>query len=144
MTASHKNKTFAALLALLFGGAGLHRFYLHGLREPRADGLGRGFLHAAALLLSGGLLAQDPSRALLVNTAPLVLSVLAACIETFVIGLMADEKWDAHYNATSGQQSDTSWMVAVLMVVNLGYGATLMLIALARSFDLLLTGGSYG
>ena len=138
MTASHKNKTFAALLALLFGGAGLHCFYLHGLRD------GWGWLHAAALLLSGGLLAQDPSRALLVNTAPLVLSVLAACIETFVIGLMADEKWDAHYNATSGQQSDTSWMVAVLMVVNLGYGATLMLIALARSFDLLLTGGSYG
>ena len=138
MTASHTNKTFAALLALLFGGAGLHRFYLHGLRD------GWGWLHAAALLLSGGLLAQDPSRALLVNTAPLVLSVLAACIETFVIGLMADEKWDARYNATSGQQSDTSWMVAVLMVVNLGYGATLMLIALARSFDLLLTGGSYG
>ena len=138
MTASHKNKTFAALLALLFGGAGLHRFYLHGLRDRW------GWLHAAALLLSGGLLAQDPSRALLVNTAPLVLSVLAACIETFVIGLMADEKWDAHYNATSGQQSDTSWMVAVLMVINLGYGATLMLIALARSFDLLLTGGSYG
>ncbi len=138
MTASHKNKTFAALLALLFGGAGLHRFYLHGMRDRW------GWLHAAALLLSGGLLAQDPSRALLVNTAPLVLSVLAACIETFVIGLMADEKWDARYNATSGQQSDTSWMVAVLMVVNLGYGATLMLIALARSFDLLLTGGSYG
>jgi len=138
MTASHKNKTFAALLALLFGGAGLHRFYLHGLRDRW------GWLHAAALLLSGGLLAQDPSRALLVNTAPLVLSVLAACIETFVIGLMADEKWDARYNAASGQHSDTSWMVAVLMVVNLGYGATLMLIALARSFDLLLTGGSYG
>ena len=138
MTDSHKNKTFAALLALLFGGAGLHRFYLHGLRDRW------GWLHATTLLLSGGLLAQDPSRALLVNTAPLVLSVLAACIETFVIGLMADEKWDAHYNATSGQQSDTSWMVAVLMVVNLGYGATLMLIALARSFDLLLTGGSYG
>ena len=138
MTASHKNKTFAALLALLFGGAGLHRFYLHGMRDRW------GWLHAAALLLSGGLLAQDPSRALLVNTAPLVLSVLAACIETFVIGLMADEKWDARYNATSGQQSDTSWMVAVLMVINLGYGATLMMIALARSFDLLLTGGSYG
>jgi hypothetical protein len=138
MTASQKNKTFAALLALLFGGAGLHRFYLHGLRDRW------GWLHAATLLLSAGLLAQDPSRALLVNTAPLVLSVLAACIETFVIGLMADEKWDAHYNAASGQHSDTSWMVAVLMVVNLGYGATLMLIALARSFDLLLTGGSYG
>ena len=138
MTASHKNKTFAALLTLLFGGAGLHRFYLHGMRDRW------GWLHAAALLLSGGLLAQDPSRALLVNTAPLVLSVLASCIETFVIGLMADEKWDAHYNATSGQQSDTSWMVAVLMVINLGYGATLMMIALARSFDLLLTGGSYG
>lgn len=138
MTTSHKNKTFAALLALLFGGAGLHRFYLHGLRDRL------GWLHAATLLLSAGLLEQDPSRALLINTAPLVLSVLAACIETFVIGLMADEKWDARYNAASGQHSDTSWMVAVLMGVNLGYGATLMLIALARSFDLLLTGGSYG
>jgi len=138
MKLSHKNKTFTALLALLFGGAGLHRFYLHGLRDVS------GWLHFASLVLSAGLLTQDPSRALLINTAPLVLSVLAACIETFVIGLMPDEKWDATYNADSGRSSDTSWMVAVLMVLNLGYGATLMLIALARSFDLALTGGSYG
>ncbi|MDB5798683.1 MAG: hypothetical protein JWP36_2585, partial [Paucimonas sp.] len=30
---AHKNKTFATLLAMLVGGLGIHRFYLHGLRE---------------------------------------------------------------------------------------------------------------
>jgi hypothetical protein len=138
MHTSHKNKTFTALLALLLGGAGIHRFYLHGLRDVW------GWLHFASLLLCATLLSADPERALLINTAPLVLSVLAACIETFVIGLMPDEKWDATYNSGSGRTSDTGWMVAVLMVTNLFCGATLMLITLARSFDLILTGGAYG
>ena len=36
------------------------------------------------------------------------------------------------------------WPVALMMVVNLFCGATLLLTVLARSFDLLLTGGAYG
>ena len=138
MQNSHKNKTFAALLGLLLGGAGAHRFYLQGLKDIP------GWLHAASVLLSAALLAQNPDRPLLINAAPLVVSVLIACIETFVIGLMPDEKWDTLHNAKSGKTSDTSWIVALLMVTNLAYGATLLLIALARSFDLILTGGSYG
>ena len=138
MQNSHKNKTFAALLGLLLGGAGAHRFYLQGMKDIS------GWLHAASLILSAGLLLQNPDRPLLINTAPLVISVLASCIETFVIGLMPDEKWDALHNVDSGKTSDTSWIVALLMVTNLACGATLMLIALARSFDLILTGGSYG
>ena len=134
----HKNKTFAALLGLMLGGAGLHRFYLQGIKDIP------GWLHAAAALLSAALLAQNPDRPLSINTAPLVISILASCIETFVIGLMSDEKWDAQHNTESGKTSDTSWLVALLMVMNLACGATLMLIALARSFDLILTGGSYG
>lgn len=134
----HKNKTLATFLALLSGGAGLHRFYLRGMRDSW------GWLHAASLLLSLLLWAGAPERALLINMAPLVLSVLAANIEAFVIGLMPDEKWDAIYNAESGIQTNTGWPVPLMMVANLFYGATLLLIAIARAFDLMLTGGAYG
>ena len=103
-----------------------------------------GWLHAASLLLSLQLLAGAPERALLINMAPLVLSILAASIETFVIGLMPDAKWDALYNAKSGIETDTGWPVPLMMVANLFYGATLLLIAIARAFDLMLTGGAYG
>ena len=135
---SHKNKTLATFLALLFGGAGLHRFYLRGMRDSW------GWLHAASLLLSLLLWSGTPERALLINMAPLVLSVLASNIEAFVIGLMPDEKWDAIYNVDSGIETDTSWPVPLMMVANLFYGATLLLIAIARAFDLMLTGGAYG
>ena len=135
---AHKNKTLATFLGLLFGGAGLHRFYLRGMRDSW------GWLHAASLLLSLLLLAGAPERALLINMAPLVLSVLASTIETFVIGLMPDEKWDALYNAESGIETDTGWPVPLMIVANLFFGATLLLIAIARTFDLMLTGGAYG
>jgi len=137
-SAPHKNKAFATLLGLLFGGIGLHRFYLRGLKDRW------GWLHMTSLVLSAALLSDDATRPLLINTAPLVLSVLIACIVTFVIGLMPDEKWDALYNANSARKSDTGWPVPLMMVINLGYGATLLLIALARGFDLMLTGGAYG
>lgn len=135
---AHKSKAFATLLALLFGGLGLHRFYLQGLRDTW------GWVHMASGAISAALLSGDPTRPLLVNTAPLVLSVLAACIITFVIGLMPDEKWDALHNANSTRKSDTGWPVPLMMVINLGYGATLLLLVLARGFDLMLTGGAYG
>ncbi len=135
---AHKNKTLATLLALLLGGVGLHRFYLRGLRDSW------GWLHAASAVLSLLLWAGAPERALLINMAPLVLSVLAASIETFVIGLMPDVKWDAIYNTESGIETDTGWPVPLMMVANLFYGATLLLIAIARAFDLMLTGGAYG
>ncbi len=138
MNTAHKNKTFAALLSFLTGMVGIHRFYLRGLGDRW------GWLHAASLPATAAIMATDPSRPLLLNAVPLVLSMLAASIETFVIGLMPDEKWDATYNAESGVQSDTRWFVAVLMVANLFYGATLLLVVLARSFDLWLTGGAYG
>ncbi len=138
MNTAHKNKTFAALLSFLTGMVGIHRFYLRGLGDRW------GWLHAASLPATAAIMATDPSRPLLINAVPLVLSMLASSIETFVIGLMPDEKWDATYNAESGVQSDTRWFVAVLMVANLFYGATLLLVVLARSFDLWLTGGAYG
>lgn len=134
----HKSKTLTTLLALLLGFAGLHRFYLQGIRDRW------GWLHALSLPLSAGLLLLNPELPLLINTAPVVISMLAASIETFVLGLMPDEKWDARYNTASGRESDSRWPVALMMVVNLFYGATLLLTVLARSVDLMLTGGAYG
>jgi hypothetical protein len=135
---THKNKTMATLLALLLGSVGVHRFYLHGITDCW------GWLHAVSLPLSAMLLLSNPELPLLVNTLPLVISLLRASIETFVLGLMPDEKWDARYNPASGITSDSRWPIALMMVVNLFCGATLLLAVLARGFDLMLTGGAYG
>ena len=134
----HKNKTFAAALALTTGGAGLHRFYLYGAKDPWA------WMHVLLCAVTVGLMLVYPDRLLLLNTAPLIVSVLIASIATFMIGLMPDEKWDAIHNPESDQQSSSSWMIAVLMVTNLTSSTTLLLITIARGFDILLTGGSYG
>ncbi len=138
MSVRHKNKTLAALLSLLLGAIGLHRFYLTGLRDRW------GWLHFASLPASAALIGAYPELPLLVTASPLVLSALVASIETFVIGLMPDEKWDATWNAGSGEPSDSRWPVAALMVANLFYGATLLLTVIARAFDLMRTGGAYG
>ena len=135
---AHKNKTVATFLALLLGSIGLHRFYLGGLSDRW------GWLHAVSLPMSAWLLLSNPELPLLVNTLPLVISLLTASIETFVLGLMPDEKWDARYNPASGITSDSRWPIALMMVVNLFCGATLLLAVLARGFDLMLTGGAYG
>jgi TM2 domain-containing membrane protein YozV len=134
----HKNKTFAAALALITGGAGLHRFYLYGAKDRWA------WLHVLLCVVTVGLMLAYPDRLLLLNTLPLIFSVLIACIATFMIGLMPDEKWDALHNPESDQPSNSSWVIAVLMVSNLAYSTTLLLITMARAFDIILTGGSYG
>jgi TM2 domain-containing membrane protein YozV len=138
MSVLHKNKTFATLLAAVFGGIGLHRFYLRGFGDKW------GWLHAAALPVSGlvALAASgaDPYFKLL----PLLVSILIACIEALVLGLMPDDKWDAAFNAHSGQHSDSRWPLAVVLVATLMFGAFGLIAATARLFDLLYTGGIYG
>lgn len=138
MNATHKNKTFATLLSFLLGATGAHRFYLRGAGDPW------GWLHFASLPATGMLLGTLPDQPLLVTASPLILSMLVASIETFVLGLMPDEQWDARWNAASGRQTDSRWPIPTLMVLNLFYGATLLLTVIARAFDLMLTGGAYG
>jgi hypothetical protein len=135
---THKNKTLATFLAFFGGFSGLHRFYLGG----PTDALG--WLHALSVPATGLLMLSNPELPMLINSAPLVMSMLAASIETFVLGLMPDEKWDARYNPDSSRRSDSRWPIAVMMVLNLFYGATLLLTVLARGVDLALTGGAYG
>jgi hypothetical protein len=116
MTTTHKNKTLATFLAAIFGGLGAHRFYLHGKKDIWA------WVH---LLL-------------------FPLSVFAGFIEALVIGLTPDDKWDEAHNKDSGRQSDSGWPLAVLLVLTFGGGAIAVIAAIARTFDLLFTGGAYG
>jgi hypothetical protein len=134
----HKNKTLATALALVLGGLGAHRFYLKG----SVDRIG--LLHLcsvpAAGLVYGLGRAPNPFYVLL----PIILSWLAGCLAALVIGLTPDDKWDARHNPGSGRSSASRWPLALLLVATMLVGATVLIAAIARLFDLLYTGGAYG
>lgn len=138
MPISHKHKTFATLLAFLFGGVGLHRFYLRGARDPW------GWAHAASLLASLLVFLVRRDADWFFQLLPLILSMLAGFLEALVLGLMPDEKWDAAFNPGSGKQTDSRWPLALVLVATLMVGAGCLIATLARLFDLLYTGGAYG
>ena len=135
---AHKNKTLATALALSLGTLGAHRFYLHG-------GVDRlGLLHISSLPIAGLIFSNahglNPFYALL----PLLISGIAACIEALAIGLTPDEKWDARFNAAAATRSDSSWILALLLVTTLLVGTTVLIGTISRLFDLMFTGGAYG
>lgn len=138
MARMHKNKTFTTLLALTLGGLGIHRFYLGGLQDRW------GWLHLSSVPLSLGLMYAGGDLPAIFTVSPLILSILVGFLEALVLGLVPDEKWDAQHNRDSGRQSDSGWPLAVLLVLTLGIGSTALIATLARSFDILLTGGAYG
>jgi len=135
---SHKNKTVAAFFATLGGGIGLYRFYLAGRQDTWA------WLHVASLPLSLCIYFFAHNLNAFVAFAPLFLSALAGFLACLVIGTTSDEKWDAKFNANSGQQSQSGWPLALLLVFTLALGAGSLIFAIARSFDLFFTGGAYG
>jgi hypothetical protein len=138
MSSTHKNKTFATLLATLLGGLGAHRFYLFGKSDFW------GWIHLAAAVLGVLLAISLPQQPMLFTGAPLVISVLAGWLESLVLGLTPDDKWDARHNPGSGTQSSSGWPLVLLLVLTLGIGAVGLIAAIARTFDLLYTGGAYG
>jgi hypothetical protein len=135
---THKNKTFATALAFILGGLGVHRFYLRG-------GVDRlGLLHVCSLPAAGLVYglghAPNPFWVLL----PILISCIAGFIEALAIGLTPDEKWDARFNPASGRPSRSNWLLAVLLVLTMLLGATVVIGTISRLFDLLYTGGAYG
>ncbi|TWC67562.1 NINE protein [Herbaspirillum sp. SJZ099] len=135
---THKNKTLATLIAAVLGGIGLHRFYLHGMRDRF------GWLHVFSVPLSLALMAAYPQAPQLFTALPFVLSILCGCLEALVLGLTPDNKWDLKHNPASGRQSESHWILAVIIVLTVGVGAMGLIALLARSFDLLFTGGAFG
>lgn len=136
---SHKNKTLATALALSLGGLGAHRFYLHG----NVDRLG--LLHACSLPVAGLVYSQSGGSVdAFFAVLPLLLSYIVAFIAALVIGLTPDEQWDARFNPGAGTRTRSSWILAVLLVLTLMIGATVLIATIARLFDLMYTGGAYG
>jgi hypothetical protein len=135
---THKNKTLATALAFLFGGLGLHRFYLRG----PVDRLG--LLHVCSLPVAGLVFGlghrPNPFWVLL----PILVSCIAGFIEALAIGLTPDEKWDARFKPDTRRPSRSNWVLAVLLVLTMLVGATTTIATLSRLFDLLYTGGAYG
>jgi TM2 domain-containing membrane protein YozV len=138
MPSTHKNKTLATLLALTLGGLGMHRFYLKGMQDRW------GLLHLSTVPLALGLVYAGNGLPFIFAASPFIFSVLAGFLEALILGLTPDEKWDALHNSRSGRQSDSGWPLAVLLVLALGVGATALIAMLARTFDIIFTGGAYG
>ena len=138
MPTSHKNKTFATFLAMLAGGVGAHRFYLRGSLDKI------GLIHVASLPIAGLVVGLAPQANVFYKLLPVVLSFLVGYLETLILGVMPDEKFDAAFNPASGRKSDTNWVIALLLVGTMLLGTTALISTLARLVDLLSTGGAYG
>lgn len=138
MSTRHKNKTFATFLAAFFGGFGLHRFYLYGRHDFA------GWIHFATAPMSALWAVAHPQQPALLLAGPFILSALVAVVEALVIGLEPDEKWDGKHNAGSNRKSASGWPLALVLVLTFGAGAVGAIAVLARTFDLLYTGGAFG
>ena len=130
-TLYYRSKTLATWLAVVTGTLGLHRFYLHGLRDPL------GWLFPLPTL--AGLLGmqrvfdfgQDDHLAWAL--IPLLgLSISAAMLSAIVYGLTPDEKWDARFNP--GQPvSATAWAPVLGVILALLVGGAVFMGTIAYS-----------
>jgi TM2 domain-containing membrane protein YozV len=104
-SSSFKNKTFATLLAALGGTFGLHRFYLRGSTGWRPW--------------------------LYVMFCFTLIPTYAGFLEAIIFALTPDEKWDAQWNATSGQQNDSGWIVIITAGLTLLFSVGLLMALMA-------------
>lgn len=130
-TGGYKSKTAATWLALVGGSIGLHRFYLHGLRDRGA------WLHAVPTLLGlyGVLRARqlgldDHLSWLLIPLLGLVLA--ATLLHAVVYGLTPDEKWNARHNP-NGPAHRTGGLTIVGVMLALAVGTAVLMATLAFS-----------
>lgn len=121
----HRSKTLATWLALLAGPLGLHRFYLHGFRDPV------GWLFPLPTLAGAlgvqRMLAWGQDDRLAWLLIPLLgLSISAAMLSAIVIGLTPDEKWDARHNPGQPVQA-TAWGPVFGVILALLLGAAVLM-----------------
>jgi hypothetical protein len=132
-----KNKTLAAWLAFLGGPLGLHRFYLHGMRDllgwllPVPTLIG---LYGVQRMRQYGL--DDPWSWVLI---PMLGFTIAGCaLMAIIYGLMEREKWNARFNpevAADSVAGGTNWFTIGAVVFSLMVGATVLMASIAFSFE---------
>ncbi len=126
-----KSKALATWIALVGGSLGLHRFYLHGLRDPW------GWLFAWPTLL--GLhgvqrlreFGQD-DRLSWVLIPILGLMLAGTMLTAIVYGLTPDEQWNARHNP-HGPPQHAGWATVIGVVLALMLGAGVLMATVAFS-----------
>ena len=125
-----RSKTLATWFALLGGGFGLHRFYLHG----KADVLGWLLPLPTLLGLYGVLRARQIGLDDHLSWAliPLLGLVLAGTmLSAIVYGLTPDEKWNARFNPTGNPGRRSGWLAIIGVLLALSLGATALMSTIA-------------
>lgn len=126
-----KHKAVATWLALLVGVFGIHRFYLHGLKDRW------GWLFPLPTLLGlAGLqrmeaFGQD-DRVAWVLIPLLGASLVAALLGGIVYGLMPDERWNERFNG-GRPVSRGGWPAVIAVVLCLFIGGTTLMATIAFS-----------
>lgn len=124
-----RSKTLATWIALLGGSIGLHRFYLHGPRDPW------GWLWPIPTLTGAYGISRvlelgqdDPLSWALI---PLLgIAVASAMLAAILCGLTPDERWDQRFNGgTAGAPS--GWAAVIGVVLALLLGATVLMATIA-------------
>ena len=133
-SSAYRSKTLAAWLALALGSLGLHRLYLHGLRDRLA------WLHPlpTALGLLGlwrmRTLGQDDRLAWLL-TPVLGLMLSAGMLTAIVYALTPDERWDARHNPGHAVVP-TAWGAVLAAIAGLLIGGGVLIGTIAFSVQM--------
>ncbi len=127
----YRSKTLAAWLALVLGAVGVHRLYLHGLR----DKLAWCFLPPTVLGLWGVLrmrtLGQDDQLAWLL--VPLLGGMISVgMLSAIVHALTPDDKWDARHNPGHAV-TPTGWGAVLAAITALLVGGAVLMGTIAFS-----------
>ena len=125
----YKSKTLATWIAVIGGSLGLHRFYLHGLR----DRWGWLFLWPTLVGLYGvqrmrHLGGDDHLAWALIPLLGLMVSI--AMFSAILYGLTPDERWNARFNP-GGPQHRMGWPTIIGVVVALIVGGGVLMATLA-------------
>ncbi|HSC62958.1 MAG TPA: hypothetical protein VLD35_04935 [Caldimonas sp.] len=124
-----RSRAVAAWLALVGGSLGLHRFYLHGRRDPWA------WLHPWPTLVGAygfwrmrefGV--DDARGALLVPLLGVMLAM--TMLQAIVYGLASDERWAARYG-TAAAAVQRGWLNYVAVIVALAVGTSVAVTTIA-------------
>ena len=129
---AYRSKTLATWIAFFGGVVGLHRFYLHGLRDvwgwlfplPTIVGV----LGIQRVLDFG----QD-DRAAWVMMPLLGLTLSTAMLTAVVYGLTPDEKWHARFNPRLAEPPESGWIAILGVIASLLVGAGVLMATIAFS-----------
>ena len=118
-----KSKTLATWLAVIGGGLGLHRLYLHGGRDPWVWAFWPPTLVGLVGVLRMRNLGQDDMLSWAM--VPLLgLSLSAAMLSAIVIGLTPDERWSVRFGVAP---RSSGWGAVLGVIVALLLGGTVLM-----------------